>query len=91
MLVPTAALANVTKRANSSLPAAASIASVVKTNTLAASTNNRLQTTGFSRSLVAFHLSSCSSTRRALKRSTIQSANPNSRSSFAAGASTASR
>ena len=58
---------------------------------LAATTRTRLQMTGRSRSRVARYCSSCSLRRRSMKRSIVQPTRPKSRSSLAAGGSTARR
>ena len=50
-----------------------------------ATTISRLQTSGLSRSRVASYCSSCRRVRRSTKRSIVQSARPNSRSSLPAG------
>ena len=91
MLAPMAALANITKRSSGSVPAVTSAASDQNTTALAASTRARLAATGRSRSFVASQRRSWSRRRCWRKRSMIQSARPNSRSSLAAGASTARR
>ena len=91
MLVPTATWAYTTTWSRPSRPVAAASASAQKTTRLAPTTRAMLQATGRSRSRVARYWSSCSRRRWAVKRSIVQPARPNRRSSLAAGGSTASR
>ena len=90
-LVPTAAVANTTRRARLRLPEAAASASAQNTTPLAARTNASDHTTDRSRNRVARHCSSNNRRRRIANFSTVQSERPNRRSSFAAGGSTARR
>ena len=82
--VPTALCAKTTTRAESRARRRRRRSpSDQKTTTLAPTTSSRLQSTGCSRSRVASYCSSCRRVRRATKRSIVQPARPNSRSSLA--------
>ena len=72
-------------------PALTALASSQNTSTFAETTRSMLQITGRSRNRVAAYCSSCKRVRLATKRSIVQPARPNSRSSLLAGGSTASR
>ena len=90
-LAPTAACANVTAAARPMSPDAASFASDQKQTVLAPTSSTTVATTWRRRSRVDRHRMSTSRIRARLKRSTIQSERPNSRTSFAAGVSVTSR
>jgi hypothetical protein len=91
MLVPTATWAYTTTWSRSRRPAAAASASDQNTATLAAATSTRLPSTERSRRRVARYWRSWSWRRRVVNRSMVQPTSPKSRSSLAAGGSTASR
>ena len=90
-LVPTAVPAKTTRAPRLRCPPDASWAKDQNTSPLAAPMRASVQSTGRWRSLMASRDRSSRRRRREAKRSTAQSASPKSRSSLAAGASTAIR
>ena len=88
---PTPAWVKTTTSLSEIRPLVTADASDQKTSTFAASTINRLQTIGFSRSRVASYCSWCRRVRRSTKRAIVQPTRPKSRSSLAGPGSTARR
>jgi hypothetical protein len=89
--VPTSAVRNTIVRSRVMRPSPAASATDHATSAFAASTTTKLNASGRSRRRVDFHCSSKRLRRRVVNRSMTQSESPNSRTSLAAGASTARR